>query len=49
MSKSTPMAYLYKKETHTGQYINFERYTMWNHKIAMFSLTANRLVPVIKL
>ena len=25
---------IYRKNTHTGQYINFESYTPWNYKIS---------------
>ena len=32
----------YRKETHTGQYTNFQSYTTWNHKIAWLRSLVNR-------
>ena len=33
---------IYRKETHTAQFVNFESFTKWNHKIAWIRSLANR-------
>ena len=41
--KYTLMGFLfYRKETHTAQFVNFESFTKWNHKIAWIRSLVNR-------